>query len=352
MTSTNNYGLERCLLVPRDTVGFKEVEGIVEKIDSNAKIKPVVLTDEPCPDFLGFKSGRRSGLLSLDEVVYKIKGCNIKLAVETKGVYRKTNGWDKEPYCGQILADTKMEIEFTLYTNELLAREGFPVFYEPSAIIHYGKFFKIDPTNFRSYPLNLLKELFTSKEELAASAMRIKGDTRLPEIYRLEVQDEKAALGIAYKMGLMAGAQKRITENKIFWSLRNSHVGNYVVFEEEGRIYLGMADFDDATKYSPVKNRMVTLSILTRGATLKEQEVDSILNSLNSPSSTMVEGVSAVNARKYAPQYFDADGNNARIYAPQYFKNGFTVGFQKGYKNPDKRGSITHADLHAVFKFG
>lgn len=331
--TTNNNSLEKCLLVPRETVGFKEVKGIVDKIDSSAKIKPVILTDEPSPDFLGFKSGGRSGLLSLDSVVYKIKGCNIKPAFETEAAYTTTYRWNEEPVGGQLLADSKREIEFTHHINELLTTEGFPVPYEPSAIIRFGKFFQIDPTNSRWYPLNLLKEAFIGKEELAASVMRIKGDTRLPEIYGLKVQNEKAAFEIAYKFGLMAGAQKRVTENKIFWSFQNTntHVGNYVVFEEKGDIYLGMVDLDDAAKYSPIKNRLAVFDPLI-GVTLKEQEIGTILSSLNSTISSMIGGIN-------------------QGCAPQYFKNGFIGGFREGYKNADKREPITHADLHAVFKF-
>ena len=96
-----------------------------------------------------------------------------------------------------------------------------------------------------------------------------------------------------------------------------------------------MVDFDDATKYSPVKNRLAVLHPLI-DVTLKEREIDHILYFLNSPSSTTVGDIS---------------GENARICAPEYFRKEFTRGFREGYQNTDKRELITHIDLHTAFGF-
>ena len=317
MATTNSYGLEKCLLVPRDAVGFEEVNGIVEKIDLDTRIKPVILTHGQNPDFLGLKSGERSGLFSVDDDAYKIKGCDIILAqIRAHSLI--------DPEGGQTLPATKREVEFVRTINELLTKEGFSVPYQPSAIIHYQKLFKPDLSDFR-YPLHWqFIEPFLGKRELAASVMKIKGDTRLPEIYIQELKCKDAASAVAYRLGLIAGAQRRVTENKILWTLGNSHVGNYVVFEEEAEINLGMVDFDAALRYNPFINQFFRLKV---------KGIERILASMNDPN------------------YYTVGGKviNKKEIAPEYFKKEFARGFRDGYQNPDKRETIRHTDLHTAF---
>lgn len=49
--------LAKCLLVPRAQVGLREVDARVEPIDTQTKIRPVVITSNPTPDLTGFRSG-------------------------------------------------------------------------------------------------------------------------------------------------------------------------------------------------------------------------------------------------------------------------------------------------------
>lgn len=317
MAIANRDSLENCLLVPRDIIGFEEVSGVVEKVDLDTRINPVMLTHGQNPDFLGLKSGERSGLFSVNGDTYKIKGCDIILA--QIGAHSLT-----EPEGGQTLQSAKREVEFIQATNEILTEEGFSVAYQPSAIIHYQKLFKPNLSDFH-YPRHWqFIEPFLGKRKLAASVMKIKGDTRLPEIYIQEFKDKGAASAIAYRLGLMAGAQRRVTENKILWTLGNSHVGNYVVFEEEAKVHLGMVDFDAALRYNTIINQFLRLKV---------KGIESILASMNSPNYNIVGG----------------KVRNENEIAPEYFKRDFIRGFRDGYQNPDKRETIRRADLHIAF---
>ena len=256
---TNNHqqygGLEYGLLVPRPTVKFRDLTDMpgvrVEPVNSEigTSVKPVVITEGDEYDFEGVRSGGRSGLLKFveDGPSYKVKGCRIEQALTTEGLYRSSRNLMNilyDPLGGQVISDADNELNWTQTYNEILIEEGFPVLHVPEAIIHYGKEYKADrmPEWQKSfYKLTIFKEgtwlyefPYNSKqEELAPSVMRVKGDTRLHELYRQEVQNVEAASTVAYGLGLMAGAQQRLTEDNFVWSkVSPLHVANYVVFTE------------------------------------------------------------------------------------------------------------------------
>jgi len=349
----HSENLQRYLLVPRKPRGFKEINGRVEPInsDSDMTIPPVVTVDIPYATLVGVRSGTRSGLLSVEsadgEKAVKVKGCRLLSALKAKGPYRVSHihpsgKMGGSPEGGLTLSAVEREIDNTLFFNELLTEEGFPVPYEPLAIIHYGKMF--EPEGRSEYA-----------EELAASVMQVKGDTRLAELYRLKAINIKAARRVAHRLGLMAGAQKRAT-NWSYWQDSDT-VGNYVVFFNSDQLHLAPVDFEDTCPYKNVDileeeqrllrkrgnfdypvwlNRSKELN-LSEAPNLERYTIALIFGSMNKSSLSFVEGTRP--SLKSTAQYI----------SPGYFRKEFKKGFEVGYKNPDKRESLTRTDLHAAY---
>ena len=70
--------LQRHLLLPRAQVGLKEVDATVEPQES--KIRPVIITSSSTPELIGFRSGPRSALLTVDGEAFKVEGCRVEEA--------------------------------------------------------------------------------------------------------------------------------------------------------------------------------------------------------------------------------------------------------------------------------
>ena len=207
--------LEYGLLVPRKPMKFRIVEGSYET--ANGALPPLVRTSYNHHDFEGFESGRRSGIIKKDKSIFRIKGCEIEQAFRRNDLYKRTRdtfgGQGFDPYGGMLLPDAQNELKWLRVYNEILAKEGFPACNEPHGIINYGRRFKRDTLTDLIIPEFLLGAFGLPKSEgqLAASVMKIRGDTRLPEIYVQDVQNIEGASAVAYGLGLLAGAHKRIT---------------------------------------------------------------------------------------------------------------------------------------------
>ncbi len=330
-------GLEYGLLVPREPRGFKEVDGWIEPVNSSsvASINPVVTVNIPYANFVGLKSGRRSGLLSVEEAL-KVKGCRISSALKAEGPYTVRHIFPNGstgiyPEGGSTLSVVEREISNTLFINELLIAEGFPVPYEPKAIMHYGVMFNPDGAD--------------CAEELAASVMGVKGDTRLAELYRLKPADIKAARRVANRLGVISGVQKRVT-NGLYWANSES-AGNYVVFSEGNQLHSAPVDFEDTLPYEDVDipEELKYLSTrdhildfpgwlhglkelkLSAAPDLERRSIAKMFGSMQRSSLLFVEG-----------RYSRPTAQNT---APWYFREEFKKGFKEGYKNPDKREPIT-----------
>lgn len=151
-------------------------------------------------------------------------------------------------------------IEAVQKINERLKEEGWPVPYEPEAIIHYGKEFRYSPYGIWGISVRLFKgNPYTMQEELAAPVMRIKGDTRLSEFYPLKPEHSKAGREIAFNLGIIAGAQDRkmgarrtnaITNPKTF--IR--HLQNFVIFVQDDQAYVVRVGDETAFLYRQVKD--------------------------------------------------------------------------------------------------
>lgn len=314
------------LLVPRDTKKFREVSGRVEKIDESINIAPLVITAKPNCDCIGAASGQRSGLVSIKGNNFKIKGCGLEAALETEGVYAVNHGMEyNDPEGGITLSDAMRESMNTSRLNGTLNREGFQTCHEPAAIIHYGKMFK-SPRMGR-------------EEELAAMVMKIRGDTRLPELYRRKVKNFGAAGEVTRRLGRIGGAQKRIMEDAGFlWSADseagNAHIGNYVIFVQDNYLCLCMCDFESMTNDL---DELAPAEFLEA----RNKERQRLLASLMQSPFNLVDGI-----------HRESEEENDRDIARQdTFRPKFVRGFVEGYEHPDKRELITLELLLEAFDF-
>ena len=111
----------------------------------------------------------------------------------------------------------------------------------------------------------------------------------------------------------MAGAQKRVTQ-EFFWRGSNN-VGNYVIFTEDDQVHLAMVDFEETVNYQEIMFKFLTG--LRRGL-----ETSNILGSMD---------------------------RSIRYKVPEYFRQAFARGFTDGYRDSDRRDTITCKDLSEAF---
>ena len=334
----SDYGL----LVPRRTIRFRYVSnlpGVNSGIET--KVKPVVITSGKDYDFEGIAAiSRRSGLLIADGSALKVEGCNIEHALSKKGVYR--TGDEKIPV-GYILAIAEKRLDAVRKTNERLIGEGFLVAYKPETIIHYGREFRYSPWGIWGPVVKLFGgDRATVADEFAAPVFGIEGETRASELYMLKPMDGKAARQVAYRLGLMAGAQDRVRNVKMGGEITNPKLfirmtRNYAVFIKGEQVYLAWVGNEDAFLNANFKPGHEDFSsgideligmVFTLGARADddEDEEDSAeerANELEDQGRKMVSGLF-----KSTP------------YHNKNFRTQFEKGFDGGYKNPDKREPI------------
>ena len=337
--------LQRYLLLPRRPVGFKEVDGSIESVDPQTKIRPVVVTSNPKPDLVGLRSGQRSGLLQLDGEALKIEGCGVERALGKKGSYRDEHRGT--PVGGYLLSVAQKRVDRILKTNQRLTQDGWPVSYNPVAIIRYGKEFRYSPYGI----WGVFAKLFggnpdTLAEELAAPVIGIKGDTKASEFYTLKPQDRRAAGIIAFRLGLMAGAQNRALGAKQRNAITNTnafsrYARNYVAFVEGEQVYLARVDDEDAFLYRNITDplegyRGVDVLISTALGALNEDEEEE--EEEQDEEGEKVEG--------YAREVL---GGKHHPYRSKSFRLQFERGYELGYAKPDDRRPITRADLRVAY---
>jgi hypothetical protein len=319
---TNYLPHEYGLLVARQPCRLKQVKGEVRAFDSTVTIfeSPLVITDSDDYSLEGIASGHRSALIIADGVVYKIKGCAIEKAFISDEVYRRTHATEA-PLGGEILIDAENELLRTKQIGDLITQGGFHFPYDPQELFDYKKqwtpedvmspwFRKVyDIIKEHSYFKTLLD--LPSPVGLGASVTRIRGDTRLPEIYLLRELSQVAVSDISYKFGLSAGAQMRLTEN-FYWGRGDAHLGNFVVFHEKDQIHIAMTDFEE------------TRPRLGLG---RYDRLHHSLNNVRLPFSVWWAGY---NFRKKGESKVPSAN----------FRKGFKRGFKEGWKNPNKRDTI------------
>ena len=333
--------LEGRLFVPRQRVFFRKVPGKVEyaagvdgkKSAITPSITPLVIIENPetieailsgaaQPGVVGVESGRRSGLyVNSSGNLIKIKGCRVGAAFDTEGPY--TVGFTPDPtkpYGGKLLEPARWEMDITAKICRILEGEGFAVPYQPIAVIGYGKKFAYH----MPYESNDEQKSVLVGEELAAGVMRAEDDTRLPELYGLQVKSKSAFNEVASLLGLMAGAQHRLTESRYDMGDDSSHAYNLFVFEKQGEVWIAMMDCDSA-RLQPVPD--------------KGKRIRRILDSLD----LYVERIGVNGAE--AP----VEALNRFLERRDQFKGKFSEGFTEGYSGTTKWQPIPVELFNAAF---
>ena len=312
--------LNAILFTPRPKIFFREA-GEIEKLDTTLQLPPLIITTEPTSNAVGFRSGQRSGLVYANGVALKIKGCRIEEAFQNEGPYQTTHeGTLYAPEGGVTLENAKKEVSSMIRINETLHREGFPTPFEPVGIIRYVKTFKSSHMD--------------EEKELGAVVPSIKGDTRLPELY-WNAKDNDALAEVTYYLGIMAGAQKRVTENaRVVWSYDtgDAHIGNYIVFAENGSVWLSMSDFG-----SMVTARDFVRFNRREFSEMWKRERIRIMWSTMDDTYHQVDGIKRED---------DGFGFIDLGIAGQH---NFVKGFCDGYENPDKMQKIPLDYFHLAF---
>ncbi|MBI4173786.1 MAG: hypothetical protein HY519_03650 [Candidatus Aenigmarchaeota archaeon] len=336
------FETENVLLTKRRVSLLKKVAGRVENLKGRVEIPPVTITaGEPeSSDLVALESGRRACLASSRGAQYRIDGCSVERALSRDGDYVRHVGiWNRLfPFHGRVLAEVQREMENAEEINRKLAGSGFWPAQEPVAIMHYDKQFTekslysmwVDAflKAHEKYPeltifdeerhLELHRKLAAFGKramhmrhlrngELAASVMRVWGDSRLPEVLSQKTLDQEAAQAVAYKIGVAIGAQKKATEG--WWQPGNS-AKRYVVFAHDGQIHASMTGFEKTVKYGDAGMRSLT------GA---RRGVESF----------------AIQHTLYG--------------VPAAIRTAFAAGFGDGYKDPDRRQPIMVSELYDGF---
>lgn len=340
--------LKKYLLVPRAQVGLREVDARVEPPES--KVKPVVITSNPTPDFTGLRSGSRSALLTVDGEAFKVEGSRIEKAFGKGKFY--TTEHRATPVGGYLLSVAQKRIEAIQQNNKRLTEEGWPVPYEPEAIIHYGREFRYSPYGILTVFMKLSRDNPNVVwEELAAPVMRIKGDTRLSEFYPLKPEHSRAAREIAFSIGIMAGAQDRkmgtrrtnaMTNPKTF----SRYLQNFVIFSEDDHVYVTKVGDENAFLYRLVKDPRAEY----RGV---EKLVSATLTATSRDDEENEEEEEENRSEEAEDQVKDLlKGSPRKPYHHKPFREQFWEGYAEGHKNPDSRRPVTVTDLRAAYGLG
>lgn len=229
------------LLVPRRKIYFTPIEKgrfIPISVDVPDVLKtPMVRSERGTTG--GYESGYRSGLIRVDEELYKIKGCRPEGG---------THGF--EPKGSQTLGLAQFEADNVLKRREVFLREGYDYPLEPIG------FWVYDHVRFNGHPN-------------AATIYRAKGDTRMDELLWLieripfeyaPEQYTQSIREVLYRAGVQTGKMLRVFHNGGFsWdptikrSHFNAHSGNVVVFPDKNAVVadLGIVDFDNSLKQPP-----------------------------------------------------------------------------------------------------
>lgn len=355
--SFHGLDLEGRLILPRLKVTFDIVPGRVETLDgaSTDDLHPwarsygkldlfseeggKVIDELLIPDttgkgaYPGLGSGARSGLLEVGGRLLKIKGCGVAHAFEKDQDYTRRRTDLSSPFGGQLLSNARRELELTHSLNEMLQQEGFPTAYQPRAAIVYDKLFKTDHTR--------------TRQEMGASIMEVKGDTRVPELIEFPfATNAEMAASIMLRLGVQTGAMKRLTQDKFSWYAPNAHMGNVLVWSDQQHVWAYMADVDVSR---------IRTSKFDHGG--KKYEMQNILASIWQESRHLTgnENYSMTfllkerqHIRLPNGSILTTGGNELQAHILR-LKQEFATGLITGYGNPDERKPIPIADLAAAF---
>lgn len=224
------------LLVPRNKIQFAPTDG--RFVEFSAQVPDILRQPHvraSAGEMFGVESGKRSGLLRVDEQLYKIKGCR-----------PSSRACGFEPWGTQTFSLAQYEADKIAERREAFIREGVDYPLEPVG------FWVYDDIQFKGEPT-------------AATLYRAKGDTRLDEFlwwvekqvpYKyLSTEIRGALLGIIEPIGVTTGQMLRfLHQNGFTWDSAykdnapsNAHTGNVVIFpDSQGYVSVGLVDFDNS----------------------------------------------------------------------------------------------------------
>lgn len=330
----------RKLLLPRENIEFAVGEGeSTFYVDDIPRVLSRPLIKSRSYGIVkGKESGSRSGLLSYARRMYQIKGCD----VPNDPLYTTTGKLDyagdrfikgSEPNGGQFLEKCKHELSVVKELSDTLIKEGFV---PPQR-----------PVGYYSYHLDYVRPI-------GASIFENKGDTRLDELLiYLESPIRFPNLSmhvpelydLSYKLGFWAGRLKRIMDNNGYtWdkSMRrtNAHLGNYVVFNEDGKIMLGPVDLDSAVRWRDTR----------RMKTMQKFEYNNLLMLLLEPTIISYGVSGAISGNNIT--VVSGSLNIVRAEYPLWYRDKLKQGFEDGYKNPHGECIILPQDITNAAKAG
>ncbi len=212
------------------------------RVDENASIP------EGYSVFTGKSSGIRSAIIFDNNKMYKIKGCRPS---------EYTNPRTHESFGSQTLSRAEWDVERTLELSEVFYQEGITYPLKPVGYFIY-------PFYFGSGEVSLKKKI--GYEPLTATIFEVKGDTRVDELIAWLEEDvaysgvEKNIIEVPEiqnlfsKLNAFEGRLLRILHDAGYtWGsdveISNAGLGNYVVFEENGKFLLGIADVDSCIRW-------------------------------------------------------------------------------------------------------
>lgn len=228
------------LLVPRSSISFKPLEeGRFIALSNNVPemLKQPMVRSEG-GSLKGYESGWRSGLLNIDNQLYKIKSC------------RPVGGrHGEQPRGSHTYSSAQFEADNTLERRDAFLRSGFD--------------YPLEPIGFWVYDHMIFKG-----EPNAATIYRAKGDTRLDELlwwvekspYEYASSEYLELLTKIFpRLGYQTGRiLKHFHENNFSWDsspiikASNAHSGNVIIFPtDSGKVGLGIIDFDISTSCLP-----------------------------------------------------------------------------------------------------
>lgn len=228
------------LLVPRRTIHFTPLEeGRFVEISPTPELLKQPMVREMKGSVRGIESGWRSGLIKVNDELYKLKGCR------PTGKTRKTG----DPKGSQTLSLAQYEADRTLERREVFLQEGFE--------------YPIEPIGFWVYD-HILHE----GEPNTATIYKVKGDTRLDELlwwieqlpFRYAPKESEERISqILGKSGLITGYMLKILHrNNFSWDADskgayNANSGNVLIFPDaKGKAQFGIVDFDNSNNYYPI----------------------------------------------------------------------------------------------------
>jgi hypothetical protein len=241
-------GLEKVLLFPREIIKLKHLDvSLISEKDEG--ILPLVISSEE-GNYPAISSGSRSAIVKINGQWFKYKGINIEKALFRDAPYHEPFR-HRAPKGGTVESVVNQELSASKEFNRIMQEKGFAIPYQTVGKIIFIQEYEPSLGTFLRH-LCLEPHIWIwnglgsslKRKKLATSVMEIKGDTRLLEVFNAQVKNEKKTKKVLYKLGVIAGVQKRAIYQQFCHQYQHATPENWVVFREEGNITISLTDLD------------------------------------------------------------------------------------------------------------